>query len=196
MALTMSEVDRQVLAAIEADLLQPEIIEAAIQEAIDRLRPSDEAAACQRQHLERELATVEQTLTRFVAAIEAGGDVPTLVKAMREREQTRAELQAQLAGLTGLERIQTWDPQQLRRDLTNRLAQWQGLLTRHVAQTRQILRKLLVGRLRFTFDTESQTCEFTGQGVFDPILAGMLGPKAVVSPTGFVRQGSSYRAAA
>ena len=65
------------LAAIEADLLQPEIVEAAIQEAMDRLRPSDEAAARQRQHLERELATVEQTLSRFVAAIEAGGDVLT-----------------------------------------------------------------------------------------------------------------------
>jgi hypothetical protein len=64
------------------------------------------------------------------------------------------------------------------------LTQWQGLLTRHVAQTRQILRKLLVGRLRFTFDAESQTCEFTGQGAFDPILSGILGPKALVSPTG------------
>ncbi len=185
MALTMSEVDRHVLAAIEADLLQPEIVEAAIQEAIDRLRPSDEAAARQRQQIERELATVEQTLTRLVAAIEAGGDVPSLVKAIREREQAKAEFQAQLTSLSGLERIQTWDPQQLRRDLTKRLTQWQGLLTRHVAQTRQILRKLLVGRLRFTFDAEAQTCEFTGQGMFDPILAGMLGPKALVSPTGF-----------
>src|SRR5262249_2651965 len=108
-----------------------------------------------------------------------------LVKAMREREQDRAKLQAQLAGLAGLERMQTWDPQHLRRDLVNRLAQWQGLLTRHVAQTRQILRKLLVGRLRFTFAGESQTCEFTGQGAFDQILGGLLVPKALVSPTGF-----------
>ena len=105
MALRMTEVDREVLVAIEADLLQPEIVEAAIQEAIDRLRPSDEAAARQRQQLEREIVTVDQTLTRLVAAIEAGGDVPSLVKAMREREQDRARIQAQLAGSQGLNRF-------------------------------------------------------------------------------------------
>ena len=83
----------------------------------------------------------------------------------------KAEFQAQLATL--------------RQDLTKRLTQWQGLLTRHVAQTRQILRKLLVGRLRFTYNAEAETCEFTGRGMFDPILVGMLSfPKALVSPIG------------
>ena len=94
---------------------------------------------------------------------------------MREREQKRADLQARLASFTGLERLQTWNPQQLRRKATTRLTQWQSLLTRDMAQTRQILRKLLVNRLRFAFDAESATCEFRGQGAFDPILAGILG---------------------
>jgi hypothetical protein len=135
--------------------------------------------------LEQELATVEHALARLTAAIESGGDLPTLLKTMRERVQTRTALRLQLASLTGLERLQTLDTNKLRRDLESRLSNWQGLLSRHVAQTRQILRKLLAGRLRFTFDAAERTCAFTGEGVLDPVLSGMLGAKALVSPTGF-----------
>src|SRR5262245_18559336 len=100
---------------------------------------------------------------------------------MREREQERADLQARFASFTGLEGLQTCDPQQLRRKATARLTQWHRLLTRDMAQTRQIRRQLRVGRLGLAFDAKSATCEIRGQGAFDPILAGILGPKALVS---------------
>jgi hypothetical protein len=181
MELPLLKVDRAVLSTIEADLLQPDILEDAIQEAIAMLRPSEDAAALQRKKLEQELATVDSALARLTAAIESGGDVPTLVKAMKDRKQDRAAVQQQLANLAGLGRLQTVDAQTLRRNLEARLTHWQGLRSRHVAQTRQILRKLLVGRLRFTFDATQRTCKFTGQGALDPELAGVLGAKTLVS---------------
>jgi hypothetical protein len=35
-----------------------------------------------------------------------------------------------------------------------------------------------------SFDKNLYTCEFSGQGVLDPILNGILGAKTLVSPTG------------
>jgi transposase-like protein len=50
-------------------------------------------------------------------------------------------------------------------DLNARLAEWRELLRRHVVQARQILRKLIVGRLTFTASNAgTRWYEFAGVG--------------------------------
>ena len=53
--------------------------------------------------------------------------------------------------------------------------------------TRQILRKLIVGRLTCeAFDTDGQRgYRFTGQGTYEHLLPGKLVPTMVVTPAGF-----------
>lgn len=58
-----------------------------------------------------------------------------------------------------------------------RLADWRGLLRRQVAQSRQILKKLLVGRLVFRRQ-EDGVYEFSGQASLGRILAGIVCTKA------------------
>jgi site-specific DNA recombinase len=185
MELPLRDVDRQILATIEADVLQPHIIEAAIQQAMTALRPSAEALTRQRTQLAHELATIETSLARLTAAIESGGDLPTLVASMKEREQAKRSIAHQLTGLSNLARFEPVDSIQLRRTIETRLSDWQGLVGRHVMQARQLLRKLLVGRIRFTFDPISRTCEFVGNGALDQLVVGIVPTQAVVSPTGF-----------
>jgi hypothetical protein len=48
---------------------------------------------------------------------------------------------------------------------------------------RQILKKLLIGRIAFR-ETEAGI-EFTGQASLGKVLAGIIGTKAGVAPTGF-----------
>jgi hypothetical protein len=59
---------------------------------------------------------------------------------------------------------------------------------RRVAQARQLLRHLLVGRIAFTPRADG-TVEFVGHASIGPLVAGTvlagLGGKAGVSPTGF-----------
>ncbi len=57
---------------------------------------------------------------------------------------------------------------------------------RQVAQARQILRKLLVGRLTFTSkeDANGRYYEFTGQGTLGRLLEGIAFPKARDSRAG------------
>ena len=65
-----------------------------------------------------------------------------------------------------------------------RLADWRGLLGRQVAQGRQILKKLLVGRIVFR-QREDGIYEFSGQASLGRIIAGLACTKTVVAPTGF-----------
>jgi hypothetical protein len=59
---------------------------------------------------------------------------------------------------------------------------------RHVPQARQILRKLLEGKLTFRACAEAAPprYEFTGTGVLDGLLSGTAIALSVASPTGSV----------
>jgi hypothetical protein len=67
------------------------------------------------------------------------------------------------------------------------LADWQGLLTGQPIQARQILRKLLDGRLVFTpgQDTRGRFYDVAGHATLGPVLAGTFLAKAMVTPGGF-----------
>ena len=89
----------------------------------------------------------------------------------------------ELAGLEGLQPVTARDLQNIQREVATRLADWQGLLTRQVAQSRQILKKLLVGRIVFQ-PRDDGTYEFSGQASLGRIIAWLACTKAVVAPTG------------
>ena len=83
--------------------------------------------------------------------------------------------------------LNSLDGKRLERELGERLADVKGLLGRHVPQTRQILRKLIVGRLTCeAFGNDGQRgYRFTGQGSYESLLPGKLVPPLVVTPAGF-----------
>ena len=64
-------------------------------------------------------------------------------------------------GLQGLKPLTAVDLGQLQREVEARVADWRDLLTRQVAQSRQILRKLLVGWIVFR-RREDGSYEFKG----------------------------------
>jgi hypothetical protein len=77
----------------------------------------------------------------------------------------------------------------LEAELRARLADWRGLLQRHPREARQILRKLLLGRLTFTPEEKDgeRFYRFTGQVTLGRLLAGEIlstVSKTVVTPGG------------
>ena len=64
----------------------------------------------------------------------------------------------------------------LERDLEKLLVEWRTWIGGRNRQARQILTKLLVGRLTFTPKIEAGSVfyEFTGTGALEPILDGVL----------------------
>jgi hypothetical protein len=87
--------------------------------------------------------------------------------------------------LAGAEGLTAGDVAWLTDEVRRRLTEWQGFLTASVAQARQILRKLLVGRIIFHPQGRSRYT-FTGTADLSGCLTGGPRSKAGVSPTGFV----------
>ena len=160
----------------ERHVLRPDVVTAVLREAMQQLQPAQNTQATRRAEIERQLAQVRTELARLTEAIIAGGDLPTLTQAMKDRERRRAQLERELQGLADLAEVSQISVADLERELSLILDDWRALLAKHAPQARQVLRKLLDGRLAFTPQEEDgvRYYEFTGKGVLDPILTGAL----------------------
>lgn len=177
--------DREILGAIGRDLLRSEVVSAALTQALETLRPSTEANSRRRATLEAELGRLDQEIARLTEAIAAGGDLAPLVLAMRGREQRRAEVAGELSLLARVRQMSGAELGRLQDDLQAHLADWQSLLRAAPVQGRQILRKLLVGRLTFTPRTSGgeRYYEYAGEATLGRLLAGAFGSaRAMVTP--------------
>jgi hypothetical protein len=131
---------------------------------------------------------LETELERLTAALTAGGELSTIIQAIREREGHRDILRRRVANLDAAARASQFDPETVERALHAKLADWRGLLRKHVPQARQILRKLL-GKNRLQFkpyrNGRDRGYEFTAQLSIGALLAGIACATMVASPTGF-----------
>lgn len=178
----MDTLDAEVLGTIRRDVLAPDVLQAVITRALDlRARPGDLAE--RRERLHAELRRVETELARFAEAVGAGEPLRSLLDAMKARERRRAELQAQLEHLDGLGRSAR-NPADMMHELSQRLTDWHGVLERHPVQARQLLRKLLDGRLILTprIDETGRWYEVTGRAVYGRLLSGIVSVVGVVPP--------------
>lgn len=172
-----------VLSSIEDNILQQHIVEGAIRVAMDRLAPATEVVVARRETLSREIERVRKELARLVAAVAEGGDLKALTTAVRERECHRDALERDLAVMDEACRAAPLDLRRVERELRGRLDDWRGLLRRHVAQGRQILRKLLETPLTFTpvIDGVQRYYRFEAKVRFDRLIAGLALPQVLAS---------------
>jgi hypothetical protein len=105
---------------------------------------------------------------------------------MKDREEQRATLTEQVAALVTDAQAVPTDLGKVHAQLRAYLDEWRKLLSKHVGQARQILRKLVDGKLVFTPKENAngkRYYEFTGQATLGRLLEGAsLFPKAWVSP--------------
>ena len=123
--------------------------------------------------------SAKRRLTGTDAIAHGVGAVPALAKRMRDLQRQRDTLAQEIlppaAQFTPL-------PRDLRGLLERRLADWRGAMTRNVAQARQLLRRLLVGRIVFT--PTAAGVEFVGQVTLGNLLAGIACTNSEVSRPG------------
>ena len=170
--------DHAVLSAVESTILNPEVLAVAIGRLADELSTPEQFTTVD---LERELSRLDEELTRLTAAVAGGGNLPSLLAALHEREERRWALQVDLAARRSQHR-QTVDRKAIVRDLSARVAEWRTLLASQPEQANRLLRQVLLGKLTMTPVEEGY--RFEGVGTVEPILAGLV-PHNLASPTGF-----------
>jgi hypothetical protein len=138
--------DAVVLAALKADVLTADVVETVVTRTIELARLEPDEHAERRLRLTSEAQRLADEVERLTEAIATGAASAALGGAVATRERQRADVLARLEHLDGLSRAPEWGDG-IRGKLRARLTDWHGRLGRQPAIARQILRKLLVGRL-------------------------------------------------
>jgi hypothetical protein len=104
---------------------------------------------------------------------------------MKRCEQDRRRVQQELSALENLVHVGTFDMRKVERELQARLTEWRDLLRRLTPIARQILGRLLDGRIAWTRHRDERRYEFTGRAKFDRLLQGIVFTEGMASPAGF-----------
>ena len=184
--LPMPLIDGEVLTAFRDDLLDPAVVTRAFQKLRDRLAGHRTTTPDRPRAIQQELAKVEAELSRLVTAVADGGNLSSLVAALRARETHREELRAQLAASRSAPTLAALDLDAILPELRRRMNDWRRVLAEEPTQAREMLRTLLEGRIVFTPNLEARSCVIEGRGNMDELFRGLIElPMALASPTGF-----------
>jgi site-specific DNA recombinase len=157
-----------------AEALDERLLDEAVATALARLRSGQEQQLDRRTQIERELSLIEAQEHRLVEAVKRGDPIDPLVAALRAEENRKRALTAELANLADAARIAALDVKRVQQSLRARVADVRGLLGRRIPQTRQLLRKLLIGRLECEGFVEpgGKGYRFRGEATYAGLLTG------------------------
>jgi hypothetical protein len=167
----MDVANASVLVSLRRVLLDPAVLVAAVDRAAARLRQPEVA----REPLQRELDILNAEVRRLTAAVAAGGDLDSLVAALRERETRRRALVTELDGLRDAA-TSVPSSAEIVEQLWGRLEEWRDVLDGQPEGANRLLRQLIVGRLTLYPEVaeEMSYYRFEGTGTVEPVLAGIL----------------------
>jgi hypothetical protein len=129
---------------------------------------------------------VQGELERLTAAVLAGGEAATLVQANEGSRTPSDVLRRELAALDRPCYAPT-EVHTIRALLNERVAEWRGLLRKHAPVARQMLRKLIEGRIVFTPQPETRSYRFVISGSLVKFFNGIVCPQGMASPGGTAR---------
>src|SRR3989442_3133902 len=174
----MERLDTAVVDAFTKKVFTDDLVDDII-ERVTELREAKRAArTSERPRLDSELRRVEAELGRYAEAIASSGPLPSILEAIRCRERRREEIQEQLRRTENAGGHQK-GPQELRRAIEKRIADWRGLFHRHLEQAREtVLRPLLGGRrlvLTPTITADGRLYAFEQKLSYGALIAGLIG---------------------
>jgi site-specific DNA recombinase len=171
----MEEADHLVIEALAQDVLQPRLVERYLSDAAAAWRAATVPADQRRKALEADLAAVDREIAKLEADLAGGAPWQLIRGPIEERKARRVNLAARLASEAGLAQVSA-GADSLRADLETRLRDWTGLLRRQPVHARQIMRKLLDGKIQFHpfNDARGRGYDIRGKAVYGRLLAGVL----------------------
>ena len=119
--------------------------------------------------LDAEARDVAKRIARLVAAIESGGDAPSLVAKVKTLEARQREIVIELKNLRPIPRLA---PQVIE----DRLAEWRRLLRQSTTTGRAVLQRIIRGRITCTPPGQGYTFEAPTR--FDGLFSGIVVPRS------------------
>ena len=182
--------DAEILRAI-AEVLDERILDRAVDKALARLRAGKEQHIDRKTQIDRELSLIESKMNRLLDALaEGGAPRDEVVSRMNVEKKRKTSLLDELAGLSQVRMVSAHDANALKRQLRERVSDVKSLLRQNTVQARQMLRKLLAGKLAMepVADANGRGYRFRGELSLGRLLTGetLIGVREeLVTPAGF-----------
>jgi site-specific DNA recombinase len=154
-------------------LLDADVVQGAIDDAVELLRADQVGDGARREGLRREIEVNTAEQARFVEAIAAGGDIAALTAALKAREHRRMILQHELDAVDA-QQLSDFDSSASARELRRRVDEWRGLVQRNTPIARQVLDRLLADRIAWTPRRDEGIYEYSGRLQLDRLLSGIV----------------------
>jgi hypothetical protein len=138
--------DHALLTALNG-ALDERIAEIAVDKELARLRAGQAEHLDRRTQVERELSLIEARERRLVEAVKHGDAVEPLVAALKVEGERKRALTRELENLAAVAQVASFDADRIKADLRARVTDVKGLLARRKPQARQMLRKVLSGKI-------------------------------------------------
>ena len=132
--------DREILRVVEKAITADRLAAIVNRAAELHAGQADQTAA-----LTAERMALDKAIRNLTAGIAAGGDLDSLVMALKDKEQRRQAVERELQA-----RSTPFDLARLKKSLTAHAAGWRGMLKRQTEGAKQILQKLVAERFIFT----------------------------------------------
>ncbi len=176
--------DREVLDRVAA-LITPDVLAAAVDAALEVLAASP-APAETLGRMRDELRAVDAETGRLTMAIAVGGEIETLVGALKGAT-TRAEALRQAIRHAEGREVAPPAPEALKAALAARAVEWREVLTGELSEARQLLRKILTGPIVCRPARQGREgWAVKGSAALDRVIpAEFNAPRFMASPTGF-----------
>jgi hypothetical protein len=163
-----------VLTSFREDLLDPVVLDRAFLKLRARLAATGAKATDRPATLQSELQRIEVGLGRLTQALADGGDIPSLLEAIREREAQRRAVLTEMEVARAAPTAAQPDAETALRELRRRVRHWQFLLTEETSQARQMLRTLMKTRIVVTPNLEDHSAVFEARGNYDELFSGLI----------------------
>ena len=188
LTIPMEALDQVVLKAL-SDVLDDRLLEQAIDTALNKIRAGSDHRLDRETVIKRELDLIDAKQEKIMDGIERGEPGAPLGTRLRATEARKTELIQELANLDmQSKKVATLDEARIKRQLRERASDVKGLLEQNTPQARQMLRKLLEGKLKCTPVKEEglKGYQISGEGSYHRLLpTSLVLPTKVASPTGF-----------
>lgn len=178
--LPVGRVDDAVRSKFTGEVLTPAAVRVIVNGVLERLCPASVQSSAD--SLREQLAAVDEKISNLTTAIEEGAAVAPLLKSWRLRQEEREDLARKLEDASGLVPL-VGDPTAIERRVLAFVEGWRELLDGDMSRSRQALRQMLEGPIRFQPDGKSY--RFWGSDRTGQLVAGLVGVSPLLaSPQG------------
>ena len=163
-------------------ILDEKLLEEVVARVLAEIRAGQTQFPDRRLAAERTLSLIEARLRHLLEAVATGKATDAVYSELQKEEAAKKACLIQLDHLAQLTSLAAQDGTRIERALAVRVADVRGALGRHVTHTRQLLRKLIPGRILCTPVDDARGRGYTLSAVGS--YAGLLNGKLMVNDGG------------